>query len=160
MQYWQCIIPSYHGADGGGRHYPVDMSDFALNPSHVSVLDWIERGGQLVIVLDMEQADAEAMAAAQDTRHAAEIVSVDAVDEFVWRDVRARRDALIQDADWMVMRHMQEQELVTAGALTSATLTDGEYIELLEYIQTLRRIPQGYDYPAAVVWPTPPDCVS
>jgi hypothetical protein len=123
-------------------------------------LDWIERGLRLVVVLDCTGEEAQAVVdASANAEFSGSVVDMADVSEFVWRDVRRQRDALIEAADWLVMRHIQETALVTAGSLTAATLTDAEYLELLEYIQALRQIPQGYDYPAAVVWPEAPDFV-
>ncbi|MDK2955426.1 MAG: Phage tail assembly chaperone protein [Desulfovibrionales bacterium] len=153
MQIIQASLILFNDCHGGGKRYP----DLGNN----TVLDWIERGTQLVVVLDCTKAEAQAVVDDMaNAEFAGAGVDMADVDDFVWRATRARRDALIAAADWLVMRHMQETALVTAGSLTAATLTDAEYLELLAYIQELRRIPQGYDYPAAVVWPTPPDCVS
>lgn len=148
MQIVSFHLKLYRIPSPGGLRYP---------DGHVPRLDWIERGTQLVVVLDCTEAEAQAVV--DDPANApfgGAVVDMTDVDDFVWRDVRARRDALIAAADWLVLRHIQEMALVTAGALTATTLTDAEYLELLEYIQTLRQIPQGYDYPAAVVWPDAP----
>jgi hypothetical protein len=150
----------YNGSGGSGRHYPSDpQTGRPFSAADDNTLDWIE-DGRLVMILDCTEAEAQAIVDdATNGDYACAIVKMEDVENFVWRDVRSRRDALIEDADWLVMRHMQETALVTAGSLTAATLTDAQYLELLEYIQSLRRIPQGYDYPAAVAWPAAPDFI-
>ncbi len=55
---------------------------------------------------------------------------------------RQERDYAIKDVLWLLERHQQEKIL---GVPT--TLSASEHLELLEYIQTLRDIPQQPDFP-------------
>ena len=52
---------------------------------------------------------------------------------------------------WKVQRHEQEK---TLGIDT--TLTDEQYMALLEYIQALRELPQQTGFPDNVVFPELP----
>nr|WP_232613937.1 tail fiber assembly protein [Photobacterium carnosum] len=60
----------------------------------------------------------------------------------VWEPVRLKRDRLIRDTDWTQM--------------PDAPLTVEQKAEFLAYRQTLRDIPQTYDNPDDIVWPTKP----
>jgi hypothetical protein len=56
-----------------------------------------------------------------------------------WSEIRAERNALLHDSDWM--------------AMSDRTITDSQSA----YRQGLRDVPQDFNNPAAVVWPTSPD---
>ena len=64
---------------------------------------------------------------------------------------RAKRDELLNNVLWKVQRHEQEK---TLGIDT--TLTDEQYMALLEYIQALRELPQQTGFPDNVVFPELP----
>lgn len=65
---------------------------------------------------------------------------------------RAKRDELLNSVLWQVERHNQEK---TLGIET--TLTDDEYLALLNYIQELRNIPQQLGFPNSVTYPEKPE---
>lgn len=70
------------------------------------------------------------------------------------KTVRAQRDAELTKSGWIVERHRDELE-----RLTATTLTAEQYTELQTYRQQLR------DWPAQPGWPniempTPPDCLA
>lgn len=71
-----------------------------------------------------------------------------------WVALRATRDSLIDECEWMYHRHKQEleQEIDT-------TLTAGQYTTYLTYIQSLRDITNGLEAPGDVVWPNKPDFI-
>ena len=56
--------------------------------------------------------------------------------EKTWPEIRAERDVLLRDSDWM--------------AMADRTMTDAQ----ASYRQALRDIPQAHADPAAVAWPT------
>ena len=63
------------------------------------------------------------------------------IDDYVaptktWPEIRGERDALLNASDWM--------------AMADRTITDSQSA----YRQALRDVPQDFDNPAAVVWPT------
>lgn len=62
--------------------------------------------------------------------------------------INVERTAKIAEVTWMRDRHKDEEQLNL-----SQTLTDQEYITLLEYIQKLRDITLQESYPQSVVWP-------
>jgi len=71
--------------------------------------------------------------------------------------IRGERDAKLAQADWLVLRHIEQKELVANQLLGSTSLTEEKYREWLQYKQLLR------DFPAIVVdvtnvpaWPTEP----
>lgn len=61
---------------------------------------------------------------------------------------RQQRDILLNAEVWKLQRHEQEKLL---GINT--TLTEKEYIKLLQYIQELRELPQQDGFPNTVVYP-------
>lgn len=61
---------------------------------------------------------------------------------------RQKRDTLLNTELWKLQRHEQEKIL---GIET--TLTEEEYIKLLQYIQELRNLPQQEGFPNTVVYP-------
>ena len=61
---------------------------------------------------------------------------------------REKRDSLIKQVSWQVERHSQEKMLGLA-----TTLSEQEYIALLQYIQELRELPQQEDFPNTVTYP-------
>lgn len=62
--------------------------------------------------------------------------------------IRAERDALIQEVIWRKDRYYDEVEL---GITPTEPITP-----ILEYIQALRDVPQQEGFPTEVVWPTQP----
>lgn len=68
--------------------------------------------------------------------------------------VRAERDRLLDDSMWMLQRHQSEKQL---GRPT--TLSEEEFLELLQYQQDLRDVPQQEGFPDAVVWPEKPSFI-
>ena len=60
-----------------------------------------------------------------------------------WSTVRAIRDANLKATDWIVLRSQEAGESIPA--------------EFVEYRQALRDIPNVYDNPDDVVWPTKPE---
>ena len=61
---------------------------------------------------------------------------------------REKRDSLINKEVWKLQRHEQEKIL---GINT--TLSEQEYVLLLQYIQALRELPQQEDIPNTVTYP-------
>lgn len=64
---------------------------------------------------------------------------------------REWRDAHLQSAMWLRERHRDQQEI---GG--STTLTDGQFAELLVYMQALRDWPQSPDFPDSESRPVAP----
>ena len=64
---------------------------------------------------------------------------------------REKRDSLINKEMWKLQRHEQEKSLSLP-----TTLTDEQYLTLLQYIQLLRDIPQQEGFPNSVVYPELP----
>ena len=65
---------------------------------------------------------------------------------------REKRDSLINKEMWKLQRHEQEKSLSLP-----TTLTDEQYLTLLQYIQLLRDIPQQEGFPNSVVYPELPE---
>lgn len=61
---------------------------------------------------------------------------------------RKKRDSLLNAELWKLERHSQEKAL---GVDT--TITEQEYIALLQYIQALRELPQQAGFPDTVTYP-------
>ena len=61
------------------------------------------------------------------------------VEEVTWDTIRAKRDQLIRDTDWTM--------------IPGATVDQSQWAA---YRQILRDLPQTYDNPEDVVWPTQP----
>lgn len=61
---------------------------------------------------------------------------------------RQQRDTLLNAELWKLQRHEQEKALGI-----STTLSEQEYLALLQYIQNLRDIPQQAGFPNEVVYP-------
>lgn len=60
-------------------------------------------------------------------------------------------------ADWNEIREVRESLLVDAGNLVDTALDNGiDATPFRQYRQALRDIPQTYDNPEDVVWPTKP----
>ncbi|MCD9516991.1 tail fiber assembly protein [Photobacterium carnosum] len=64
------------------------------------------------------------------------------IDNVLWEPIRLKRDRLIRDTDWTQM--------------PDAPLTSEKKAEFTAYRQALRDIPQTYDNPDDIVWPTKP----
>ena len=80
----------------------------------------------------------------------AELNAVQAIatEKLKWKEIRAKRNALLSKCDWMIIRHVTQK---TLGI--KPKLTDGQYTILLTYMQDLRDIPQNYINSEAVVFP-------
>lgn len=65
-------------------------------------------------------------------------------------EIRATRDSLLADTDFLVTRHRDQLD---TGIPT--TLSAEQYAEMLTYRQTLRDFPATVDFDN-IVWPTPP----
>lgn len=65
---------------------------------------------------------------------------------------REKRDSLINNEIWKLQRHEQEKML---GINT--TLTDEQYLTILNYIQSLRKLPQQPNFPNEVIYPERPE---
>lgn len=80
------------------------------------------------------------------------------IDIELWKTnfVRPKRNALLNDCLWMVDRHKQQKELLTANFVKRINLSDSQYMKLLRYIQELRDLPEtiNFENPA---FPTKPD---
>lgn len=150
-----CILASFADANGGGLRYPANPAT-GLPYAPADCLDWSERGTRLVMVLDLTDEQAQAVILANPD-HEPRIVARAEVDSFMWADTRARRNAAIADVAWLVERHRQERELVAANKQSITTLTDAQYLALLQYIQALRDIPNAAEYPRQVTWPVRPE---
>jgi hypothetical protein len=57
--------------------------------------------------------------------------------------IRKERDKLLNEVLWLVERHDQELKLIDLSELTSTTLANEEYTQLLIYIQALRDVPNN-----------------
>lgn len=147
MQIIDAITQKYMDEYGGGTRYP----DY----TGVTSFDWIERGSRLVLFLDCDEVVAQSIVDAN-PQFSARIVTAEEVSAFVWQDTRNTRNSLLAESVTLRDRHRDERELVTASIRPETTLTEPQYIELLTYIDALRQIPQGFPYPAAVVWPEKP----
>lgn len=62
---------------------------------------------------------------------------------------RQKRDTLLNAELWKLQRHEQEKVLSI-----ETTLTEEEYVKLLQYIQALRKLPQQAGFPNKVIYPT------
>ncbi|WP_227105119.1 phage tail assembly chaperone [Chromobacterium rhizoryzae] len=65
--------------------------------------------------------------------------------------VRAQRDQLLGNTQWLVQRHRDQLEI---GGAT--TLSADQLKELQTYRQALRDVPAQKGFPASVTWPTVP----
>ena len=63
-------------------------------------------------------------------------------------EARLKRDRLLSDTQWQVLRHRDQLE---SGATT--TLTSAQYSTLLEYRQSLRDVPEQAGFPSSIDWP-------
>ncbi|MEW9678714.1 hypothetical protein [Pseudomonas sp. TE50-2] len=68
---------------------------------------------------------------------------------------RAWRDAAVNNVLWLRERHRDEQDL-----RRSLTLSETQFAELLDYLQSLRDWPQSRTFPEVVHRPTPPGWVA
>jgi len=64
------------------------------------------------------------------------------VNESGWQLIRAIRDGLLKDSDWLVMKYQEQASDMP--------------VELKEYRQALRDIPQQFDHIEKVIWPVKP----
>lgn len=78
-------------------------------------------------------------------------------------DVRAERDRLLDEVLWMRDRHQDEKQLAEldtppggTASYDSLSLSPYAYIELVQYIQALRDVPQQPGFPENVEWPDKP----
>ena len=64
------------------------------------------------------------------------------IKDVIWEPIRLKRERLVRDTDWTQM--------------PDAPLTVEKKAEFTAYRQVLRDIPQTYDNPDDIVWPTKP----
>lgn len=69
------------------------------------------------------------------------ITIITPVSPITWEQIKVQRDALLQQSDWTVLTDASPKPSVEAW---------------LEYRQALRDIPQDFDSPEDIVWPTKP----
>lgn len=70
------------------------------------------------------------------------VITSETMHAMVWDSVRLKRDSLISATDWTQM--------------PDAPLTPEKKAEFTAYRQALRDLPQTYDNPDDIVWPTKP----
>ncbi|MBX8475409.1 phage tail protein [Pseudomonas cichorii] len=75
--------------------------------------------------------------------------------EYVETQERAWRDSVIDQLKWLSERHRDE---LSMGR--SPTLTEEQYLELLNYLQLLRDWPQSPDFPAPEKRPAAPPWIA
>lgn len=64
------------------------------------------------------------------------------------QEIRCQRDIKIQSVEWRLRRH----ETQTAAGIET-TDSAANYLALLEYVQSLRDVPEQKTFPASVTWP-------
>lgn len=69
----------------------------------------------------------------------------------LWQAIREARQTIFNNTKWIQERHKDqiEREVETS-------LTEEKYQEWLDYWQELRDLPETYEHPQDVIWPTPP----
>jgi len=65
--------------------------------------------------------------------------------------VRAKRNQILQQWDWVTQRHVEQ-----TNASTATSLTSDQYQTWLSYRQDLRDLTQQAGFPSSVIWPTAP----
>ncbi|WP_436264141.1 tail fiber assembly protein [Paraburkholderia terricola] len=65
--------------------------------------------------------------------------------------VRAKRNQILEQWDWVTQRHVEQTNASTATSLTSE-----QYQTWLSYRQALRDLTQQAGFPSSVIWPTAP----
>lgn len=73
------------------------------------------------------------------------------IDELATR-ARLRRDQAINDIQWLIERHRGEIALQRAP-----TLTNEDYLLVLQHIQDLRDLPEQEGFPISIDWPVLPE---
>lgn len=141
------LVIDYQDRLGGGTIYP--------DTGEVIVLDRAERRPRLALALDCDEEAARQVLEANGRFHAAMDTAEGST--LLWAATRERRDKAIADVEWMISRHLQERDLVAAKKKSTSTLTEAQYLVLLQYIQALRDIPNAAEYPRQVVWPERPE---
>ena len=63
-------------------------------------------------------------------------------------EARNQRDQLLNDSQWLVLRHIEQ-----VGANVETSLTSMQYAALLKYRQALRDIPEQTEFPINIDWP-------
>ncbi|MFC1524356.1 phage tail assembly chaperone [Thermodesulfobacteriota bacterium] len=71
--------------------------------------------------------------------------------EFTWAQARAKRDRLIRIVVWEYQRNAREIRLSLTPTRDATWMDD-----LDDYVQELAEIPQTYEDPEDIVWPTMP----
>ena len=66
-------------------------------------------------------------------------------EDYVREQIRLQRNALLAEADWLILRHIEQSELVAKQLLESTTLSPEQYEELLLYKQALRDMMETVD---------------
>ncbi|RMQ45924.1 hypothetical protein ALQ04_01669 [Pseudomonas cichorii] len=74
---------------------------------------------------------------------------------YVATQERAWRDSVIEQLKWLSERHRDEQDMGRP-----LTLTDDQFLELLNYLQLLRDWPQSPDFPDAEKRPAAPPWIA
>lgn len=75
--------------------------------------------------------------------------------EIMAQDARARRNELLNETDWLVLRHLRETALGR-----DSTLTEEQYNELEVYRQELTDLPEQKGFPDQFAWPKTPSFVT
>ena len=77
-----------------------------------------------------------------------------------WSMVRTKRAILLTETDALLLRHQDQEALVSAGGMAATTLTADQIAALRAYRQTLRDLPETFGAPdadpTAVEWPVNP----
>ncbi|MNJ30282.1 hypothetical protein D3C77_248800 [compost metagenome] len=69
---------------------------------------------------------------------------------------RRRRDQAIAEVQWLIERHRGEIALQR-----TPTLTNEDYLLVLQHVQDLRDLPEQDGFPASIDWPTlPPELLA
>lgn len=75
--------------------------------------------------------------------------------ELIAVEVRSKRTELLNETDWLVLRHLRETALGR-----DSTITEEQYKELEEYRQSLTDLPEQKGFPEQVTWPEAPSFVT
>lgn len=65
--------------------------------------------------------------------------------------IRAKRNGYLNQLDRVILRHRRQKDLGVA-----TTLTDEQYLTVLQIAQDLAGIPEQPGFPTTVTWPTQP----
>lgn len=70
-------------------------------------------------------------------------------------ELRSKRDLLLTETDWLVLRHLRQKALEI-----TTSLTEEQYIQLEEYRNDLGNLPEQKGFPEDITWPVKPDFVT